>query len=55
MEYGSNEEEGSGIKPSKAPTTAQVTGSMPLFVPIATTVKNVATSTVTLDYIRVLH
>ena len=31
--------------PNKAPTTAHVTGSIPLFVPIATTVKNVATST----------
>ena len=30
-------------------TTAQVIGSIPLFVPIATTVKNVATKTVTLD------
>ena len=35
--------------PSSAPTTAQVIGSTPLFVPIATTVKNVATSTVTLE------
>ena len=35
--------------PRSAPTTAQVIGSIPLFVPIATTVKNVATKTVTLD------
>ena len=35
--------------PRSAPTTAQVIGSTPLFVPIATTVKNVATRTVTLD------
>ena len=35
--------------PINAPTTAQVIGSIPLFVPIATTVKNVATRTVTLD------
>ena len=35
--------------PKSAPTTAQVIGSIPLFVPIATTVKNVATSTVTLE------
>ena len=35
--------------PRSAPTTAQVIGSIPLLVPIATTVKNVATSTVTLD------
>ena len=30
--------------PSSAPTTAHVIGSIPLFVPTATTVKNVATS-----------
>ena len=36
-------------KPRSAPTTAHVIGEMPLLVPIATTVKNVATSTVTLE------
>ena len=35
--------------PISAPTTAQVIGSIPLCVPTATTVKNVATITVTLD------
>ena len=35
--------------PSNAPTTAHVIGSIPLFVPTATTVKNVATRTVTLE------
>ena len=34
--------------PKIAPVTAQVTGSNPLLVPIATTVKNTATITVTL-------
>ena len=35
--------------PISPPTTAQVIGSIPLFVPIETTVKNTATISVTLD------
>ena len=36
-------------KPSRPPATAQVMGWMPLLVPIATTLKKVATRTVTLE------